>query len=91
MKLDEMLRGYGAVISKAGRTLVEFELHFFRDDLRIGKHRHITEGTRQIHGWVLPVSGDVGEQLLLEINDGRKLRFFYEDLTGSIIVSGEIY
>jgi hypothetical protein len=55
----------------------------------MSQHRHIAKGSRQVQGWVLPVSGSDREQLLLETAEGRKLRFFYENHAGSIVVSGE--
>ena len=81
----ETFKGRGTGISLRGEVPVDFELHVHHDRIGMGYHGDICEGSVQIRGWVLPLFGDKGELLTLKISDGGTLKFFFQDVVGSII------
>ena len=60
VKHTETLRGKGFVISKSGRTPVEYELRVFQDQINAGNFQNpgaTIPGLKTIQGWVRPVVG----------------------------------
>ena len=89
VRLDiiEDCHGQGRVISEAGEFIREAEYW-----LRVLQEVHETRsgetsGLRDIRGWVGLDATDIhliGQSLTLELEDGRRMDFFYSDSDGTI-------
>jgi len=78
MQLIENPKGVGTVISKKGGSQAEYELDVWQDQTPVATMDNPNAaGLNQIRGWVHPVHCAVGEIATLELQDGRKLKFFY--------------
>jgi hypothetical protein len=88
------VHGKGTVTASSESSRVTYDLVFFRDQLKttaLGSgYSSIPSGVERIRGRVLPVCFGLGENLTLEMEDGRKLSFFYTDSGGAISFSGWI-
>ena len=94
MRLIQSVTGKGTVRSKDGKHVhVKYELTEFQEEVRAG---HMGDpnasilGLKQIRGWVEPVSF-IGDELTLELQDNRKLKFFFTDTNGKIVGSGGFF
>ena len=84
--------GKGQVHDTNGKLIgdADYDLHVFREvhDEPGGQ----THGHEDIEGTVSGIDAlsRVGEPLVLTLEDGRKLDFYFEDSTGIIIARGDI-
>ncbi len=93
MKHLETLQGKGFVPTKSGKTPVEYELRIYQQEIRAKSLENPSgtiPGLKEIHGWVRPFCGSMGEALSLEMQDGRTVSFFFTDSQGSIAVRGSV-
>jgi len=93
MKHVETMRGNGTVTAKSGQTTaVRYELRVYQEEIPCGTldNPHATiPGLKTIQGVVEPVCFLGENDLLLTMQDGRKLKFFFTDQKGSVRGSGE--
>jgi hypothetical protein len=82
---NEVFKGCGTGISRTDELPVNFELFVHQDRIGAGRHEDVCEASIQIRGWILPLFGNKGELLTLKISDGGTIRFFFQDMVGSII------
>jgi hypothetical protein len=91
MRHIETIEGNGTVTTNTGeRVGVHYTLNVFQKDIPATSHSNpfgSASGMKEIHGHVEPV-GFFGQILTLEMQDGRKLKFFFTDGRGSISASG---
>ena len=93
MKHLETKQGIGNVVSQTGKTRVEYRLEVYQRQVPCGSlsdPRATIPGLKQIEGVIAPFSGALGEMLTLEMSDGCRVRFFFRDRSGSVVVSGGI-
>lgn len=87
MRFIEAMKGTGAMTSNAGeRVPVQYELHVYQEQIPAGTMQspHATvPRMKEIRGTVLPVRFFGESGLLLEMQDGRKLKFFLGTRTGT--------
>jgi hypothetical protein len=80
----ETMRGGGTVESKTGAVIsVKYDLRTVQENVR-GTN---VGGLKDVKGWVRPVSNFGENGLLLTMQDGRKLKFFFADSDGSIALN----
>jgi hypothetical protein len=83
----ETLTGSGTVTARDGQQVsVEYDLSVYQDDIPVTTlnipHASIP-GLKKVRGRVKPVSS-VGLTLMLEMEDQRRLEFFFRDADGNI-------
>jgi hypothetical protein len=86
------MKGTGSVTSKNGETPVQYELEVWEEQIStplMDNPSASVPGMQRIQGWVRPVCCTLGEVASLEMQDGRKVKFRYTNLSGAIAVSGE--
>ena len=94
MRKVETMNGRGTVQDSDGESVqVQYELDVYQEDLPAGTPRnnpHTTvPGMKEVRGIVTPVCFFGADKLLLTMQDGRRLRFFFTDTHGSVRGSGE--
>ena len=67
---------------------MQYELHIYQHDIPVGVGS--IPGTKEIRGWVTPFCGGFREILVLEMQDGATVSFFFADSVGSILSTGGI-
>jgi len=91
MEHIEMLKGVGTVTSGNGeRVAVTYELHIYEERIPVGTmdDPHATmPGLKEIRGRIEPVCFFGENALVLELQDKRKLLFFFKDEQGSIALN----
>jgi hypothetical protein len=91
MRHIETMKGKGTVTGNSGQQVpVTYELHVYQSQVPAGTlddPRATVPGLKEIRGRIEPVSFYGQERLLLEMQDGRKLRFFFTDMRGSIALN----
>jgi len=85
------MKGSGTVTSGGGeRVAVQYELHVYQKEIPAGNlldPNSTIPGLKRYEGWVSPVCFFGENGLLLEMQDGRKLKFFFTDGNGSIALN----
>lgn len=91
MRLIDTIRGNGFIVSETqGRNPVQYELEIWQKEVRNDPFPPIP-GMEQIRGSVYPAHAFVGEEITLELQDGRKLRFFYTNSGSPEIVGAGVF
>ena len=94
MRHLETMNGRGTVESNTGeQAAVHYELHVYQDEIPAGnlvEGRATIPGLKQIQGMVQPVCFFGENGLTLEMQDRRKLKFFFTDTHGSIALNSWI-
>jgi hypothetical protein len=94
MSLRENVKGKGTVTSKTGEKFdVRHDVNVYRTELAAGHTlapNATIGGMDRYEGVILPVHC-FGEMLTLEVQDGRKLNFFFVDQQGTIRATGGFY
>jgi hypothetical protein len=75
MKLIDVLKGTGTVVSGIGNTQVQYDLEVYESEIR---------------GWVRPFCGEKGVRNTLQMQDGTSVRFSFIDSNGMVTASGGI-
>jgi hypothetical protein len=87
-KLIETIEGNGTVTSSScEHAAVHYVLHIYQDQISVGHMQDANAtipGMMNIEGPVLPVCFFGDPDLTLELQDRRKLKFFFTDMHGSI-------
>ncbi len=87
MRCIETMKGDGTVTADDGEQFsVKYELNVYQDEIPAGNMddpRATIPGLKDIRGWVEPVRL-FDQTLTLEMQDGRKLKFFFTDSHGNI-------
>jgi hypothetical protein len=93
-KLIEKIEGSGTVTSSSGEhAAVHYVLHIYQDQISVANMQNpnaTMPGIKSIEGPVLPVCFFRDPDLTLELQDGRKLKFSFTDMHGSIATKGAI-
>jgi hypothetical protein len=93
MRCTESMEGRGVVGADDGQKVcVECELNVHLEEIpasSVADPQATIPGLRDIRGRVKPVCY-FGQVLTLEMEDGRKLRFFFNDTDGNIALSSWI-
>ena len=88
MRLLKTLQGDGTVTTKAGHpTLVRYYLQIYQAEVPAGTYEHphnTIPGMQEIRGKIEPVCSLGDDELTLELNDRRKMAFFFTDSHGNI-------
>lgn len=88
MRHLETMNGRGIMTSNAGEQVaVGYELHVYQDEIHAGTLDNpgaALPGLKEIRGTVQPVRFFGENGLTLEMEDGRKLKFFFTVTQGSI-------
>ena len=88
MRHIQTMTGKGTVTADSGEQVpVDYELHVLQEEICAGRGSPPIPGRRDVSGVILPVRLPLGDPLLLEMQDGRKLRFLFTDMHGSIALS----
>jgi len=94
MRHLETMKGRGTMTSNAGeKVAVRYELHAYQNEIDAGSLNNpgaTIPGMKRITGTVQPVSFFGENGLTLEMEDGRKLKFFFTDTAGSIALNSWI-
>jgi len=94
MRHLETIRGRGTMTSNSGEKVpVTYDLSVDQEQIRAGSLNDPTAtipGLKRVSGTVLPVRFFGENGLQLEMEDRRKLRFFFTDMHGSIAPNGGI-
>lgn len=94
MRHVETIKGHGTMTSNAGEQLeVRYELHVYQDEIPAGTLDNpggTIPGLKEIRGTIQPVRFFGENGLTLEMEDGRKLKFFFTDMHGSIALNSWI-
>ena len=94
MRHIETMKGRGTMTSNSGEQVaVRYELHAYQDEVHAGTLANpgaTIPRMREIRGTVQPVRFFGENGLTLEMQDGRKLRFFFTDTHGSIALNSWI-
>jgi hypothetical protein len=92
MEGDEHVRGNGLVTTDQGRQIpVQYELYLCRTVANAKSGR--MSSPRSVHGLVWAphdpsfVFVYFGQSMTLEMEDGRYLRFFHQDIDGNIVLN----
>jgi len=90
-QLLETMKGKGTVRSNGGEQVpVQYEVNVYQDQIPIktlaGPPSTIP-GLKEYRGVVRPVCFFAESGLLLEMQDGRKLKFFFKNTQGSIAMN----
>jgi hypothetical protein len=91
MRHIETIRGKGIVTSNGGEQAVQHELEIYQDDIRVRTREDPNgsiPGMKSIRGWIKPICFFGEDTLVLTMQDGRKLPFFFTDSRGSIRAKG---
>ena len=87
MRIVEALRGKGMVTTEDGQQVsVEYDLKVCQEEISAGSMENPTAsipGMKSIEGHVKPVRF-FGQELTLELEDKRKIKFFFTDMRGTI-------
>jgi hypothetical protein len=75
MKLIDVLKGTGTVLTESGRMTVQYDLEVYE---------------AQIRGWIRPHLGKLGERLTLQMQDGTSLRFLFVKTDGAVTANDGI-
>jgi hypothetical protein len=93
-RLIDTIEDSGTVTSGSGEhATVHYVLHVYQKEIAAG---HAQDGNATIagltsyEGRVSPVCFALGQDLTLELQDGRKLKFFFKDTRGSIATKGAL-
>jgi hypothetical protein len=93
-KLIDTIEGSGTVTSSSGEhAAVHYVLHIYQDQISVANRQNpnaMAPGLKSIEGPVLPVCFFGDRDLTLELQDGRKLRFSFTDMHGSIAAKGAL-
>jgi hypothetical protein len=93
MRMIERIAGKGTVSGDGGDpTPVQYDLQIFQEQIparTMDAPNATIPGMKTIRGSVQPVCSDQSG-LILEMKDGRKLKFFFKDSHGSIAVQSWI-
>ena len=90
MKVLEKMRGKGVLTDERGeKQKVSYDLRQIQDEIAVGPGEPPLLGLKSVVGTVLPVVAMWGTNVL-EMSDGRKLKFFYRHSNGSIAPTGPI-
>ena len=85
------MKGRGKVTGNEGKQVaVQYELDVYQDDIPAGNlldPSATIPGLKRFEGWVLPVCFFAENGLLLEMQDGRKLKFAFTDSQGAIALN----
>jgi hypothetical protein len=73
MKLIDVLKGTGTVVSGTGNTFVQYDLKVYETE---------------IQGWIRPHFGEEKERLTLRMQDGSTVRFMFMDTQGTVMATG---
>jgi hypothetical protein len=86
MRHLKTMKGRGTMTSRSGeRVAVRYELHVYQDEIDAGLGNGATvPGMTAIRGKIHPVRCFGENGVLLEMQDGCKLRFFFADTQGSV-------
>jgi hypothetical protein len=88
MRQLETVKGQGTVTSNGGTVQsVKYELSVWQREIAAGTPHATIPGLQEITGRVLPVCFFTERDLILQIQDGRKLTFSFTDRTGTIASS----
>ena len=83
----ETLKGSGTVTVRDGQQVsVKYDLSVYEEDIPVttfSTPRASISGLKEVRGRVDPV-GFVGQTLMLEMEDQRRLEFFFRDADGNI-------
>ena len=94
MRHLETMKGRGTMTSNAGeRVAVQYELKVYQNEIDAGSLNNpgaTIPGMKRITGTVQPVRFFGENGLTLEMQDGRKLKFFFTDSHGSIALNSWI-
>ena len=92
MRHIETMRGTGTATSPNGQSQpVSYHLDAHQDEIRAGSFDNpnaTIPGMKSITGWVNPVCFFGENGVVLEMEDGRKMKFFFRDMAGNIGFSG---
>lgn len=69
MRIIDVLKGTGTVVSKSGSAAAQYNLEVYEDEIR---------------GWIRPISGQMCEELTLRMQDGTSLSFCFIDRDGAV-------
>jgi hypothetical protein len=90
----ENMNGRGTVTSNIGEEIaVRYDLHVYQDEIHPGTLANpgaTLPGLKEITGVIQPVRFFGENGLLLEMADGRRLKFFFTDSRGSIALNSWI-
>jgi hypothetical protein len=88
MRHIENMRGSGTVAAPNGESQsVSYNLDAYQNEIPVGSHETIP-GMKQITGRINPVCFFGQNGVVLQMQDGRKMKFFFKDMTGAIGFSG---
>ena len=88
MRHVETMSGRGTITAGTGEpVMVDYELHVLLDEIYAGPDSPPIPGMKDIQGIIQPVRFFGENGLLLEMQDGRKLRFSFRDTNGSIALN----
>ncbi len=88
MRHVETMRGDGTVTSSDGEQMpVHYDIEVFQKEIPVGGGETIP-GMKSIHGRVSPVCFFGDGNLMLKMEDGKKMTFFFTDTNGSIAFRG---
>ena len=94
MRHLETMKGHRTMTSNAGEQVrVQYELHVYQEEIDAGGLNNpgaTIPGMKEIRGTVQPVRFFGENGLTLEMQDGRKLKFFFSDTHGSIALNSWI-
>ena len=88
LELVETLKGDGIGIWHSVRVSVSYLLRVYEDRQEIGTKGRYILGVREIRGRVVPVFGSPGEILTLELQNGEKIQFRFNDAEGAMEATG---
>ena len=94
MRHIERMNGRGTVTSNSGEQVAaRYDLDVYQDEIHAGTLVNpgaTIPGLKEITGVIQPVRFFGENGLLLEMEDGRKLKFFFTDSRGSIALNSWI-
>jgi len=94
MRHLETMKGHGTMTSNAGEQVAaRYDLHVYQDEIHAGTLDNpgaTIPGMKEIRGTVQPVRFFGENGLTLEMQDGRKLKFFFTDTHGNIALNSWI-
>jgi hypothetical protein len=94
-RLIEKIEGSGTVTSSSGEhAAVQCVLHVYQKEIPVGNMQDanatILSPLKSYEGRILPVCFFGDPELTLELRDGRKLKFSFTDMLGSIATKGAL-
>jgi len=87
--VEEMIGNGTAIVDSGERIAVQYCLEVMQEQIpaaSLDDPTAIVPGPKNIVGWIRPVC-HFGDILTLQMDDGRKLKFFFTDMQGNIALN----